>query len=366
MSREIYIPRVPREPSPWPHYDGYHMHSSEVEHFSSGVSNENRTPNMELREERLIGALRDREIVDFVRTITAANYRSFFPGHETEAEDLVIAAFDLMSLIGSRIMNGAPRITSDQRLRTSFVNIQDRILEKRRQFSWLDEAYNSYRTKRAKEDFEQVRNHIRGPRVLDFGSGAGTFALELQRNGFDVHTADPLDYRTDEARARENLIPFHHMISPTDIIFIDDSFDTTFAISVLHHIDKDKLSDVLDGLHRVTRKRLIVKEDMLCTTDDLARYHVQDLMTEPFMGRYIQMNEEQQKHLLVMSDYFANIMGGFSIIEMNMPFEFNTIEGLSSHLRRHGFEPKQIDIIGFEPNKLHKIPQVIFVCDIRK
>jgi len=313
-------------------------------------------------EEQVIEALRTDEAVRFVEATIKKSYGScrFFIGHEREAEDMVTDAFNLMRLMSGRSINGGSKVTTDEGLREAFAKIHAEIFKPGVPSFWFQEAYSRYRKERSRIDFAQVREYIRGNRVLDFGSGSGNFALELHSNGYDVFTADPIDYRAK--KVKNSGIPFYLMQSPRDIDYPDNFFDTTFIMNVLHHIDEADLSHVLEKLSRVA-SRLIIKEDLLCGPDDLKRYGASDMMTEGFMEKYLQLSPEQQRKSLIIFDYFGNSISGWSIAKMNMPFQFKTVAEWITLFSQHGFATTHARITGFEEYKLHKVPQEILICD---
>jgi SAM-dependent methyltransferase len=80
-----------------------------------------------------------------------------------------------------------------------------------------------------------VRDRARkGNRLLDFGAGVGTLALELAGDGYRVECVEP------DASQRETLsaarLPAHADLTSID----DESVDFAYTFNVLEHIDDDR------------------------------------------------------------------------------------------------------------------------------
>jgi SAM-dependent methyltransferase len=96
--------------------------------------------------------------------------------------------------------------------------------------------------------------------VLDAGCGESIFPAYLVRRGHHVCACDiKLDWRTVDAVAagyvEANLL---------DLPFEDGQFDAVFCISVIEHLRRDQMSDVLWELNRVLRPggRLLLTTDL--------------------------------------------------------------------------------------------------------
>lgn len=101
-----------------------------------------------------------------------------------------------------------------------------------------------------------------GTKVLDAGCGGGAYVEYLARRGFDVTGCDKHMDFLDVARARASL--GHYMQEDlTALKFPDKTFDFTYCLDVLEHVD-DRAA--IRELARVTRKRLLLA---VPRTDDL-------------------------------------------------------------------------------------------------
>src|SRR5215471_19071808 len=78
-----------------------------------------------------------------------------------------------------------------------------------------------------------IDRHVRpGAKVLDFGAGAGTFAIPLLRRGVEVICVEP------DAVLRTHLRGAGAMIVELDDI-ADESLDLIYTLNVLEHIADD-------------------------------------------------------------------------------------------------------------------------------
>lgn len=107
--------------------------------------------------------------------------------------------------------------------------------------------------RRAESIVNDIKYGIHGNKILDIGSGGCDVVKKLMENNFDV---TPLDIKNKS---------FIKTIKPilydgTHMPFEDNSFDTALLIFVMHHT-KDPV-ELLKEAKRVSKKRLIVKEDI--------------------------------------------------------------------------------------------------------
>ena len=100
--------------------------------------------------------------------------------------------------------------------------------------------------------FDEIIKYIPpGVKVLDFGAGKCEFSKYI--NNRNVVTS------IDIHKSCENADTYNGYILPYD----DNSFDVVLVMFVLHHIPHNK--QMIKEIQRVTRKRVIVIEDMPTT-----------------------------------------------------------------------------------------------------
>mgnify|MGYP005811972449 CR=1 FL=1 len=101
-----------------------------------------------------------------------------------------------------------------------------------------------------------------GAKVLDVGTGKGTFAIFLALNGFAVTTGEPSTDTSQYARrdwaakAKEagvlEKIRFQDF-KASEMPFESESFEAVFFFGVLHHIDEAERRDVMREALRVAK-----------------------------------------------------------------------------------------------------------------
>lgn len=300
---------------------------------------------------RTVGrALRNLPVVDFVSTSVKTGYREFFDTANNQVCAMVDESFAQLA------RSQQAGIDPGRLVAVTSTLLQDTFRKSDPSF-WFNRVYHQYKTQTKPEtDFHQLRKLLPGERVLDYGCGSGYLAARLAKGGYKVFTTDVLDYRYGEARH----LPFVQMASPTDISYPDDSVDVVLVQAVLHHIDPDDLSRVIQRLRKIARYALI-KEDtygLPAQAEGLA----ESLETQPLLARFAQMTLDVQQQVLVLIDFFANAVAQ-GIPEMNMPFEFKTVTEWEQVLLKNGFRVNKSLIVGFEPGRMHKSCHVWLTCE---
>jgi hypothetical protein len=296
-------------------------------------------------------ALRDRGVVDFVRRSVMTGYLELCPGEGERIVQLVNTAFNRLS------HSQVSKVDLDKLLGVSIELVED-VFKKKDSDFWFNRAYHHYKTRTKPDaDFEQLEGLIEGNRILDFGSGSGYLATRFSRGGYQVHTADVLDYRYQEARQ----LPFVRLERLQAIPLASDCIDTALVQAVLHHIEDYELSFILGELGRIAPK-LLIKEDTYCLPDQQIEV-VERCRRQPLLQSFMRMPEQTQFLVLALIDYYANAIAQ-GILEMNMPLNFKTMTEWESTFASHGWRVSQTIIAGFEPGRVHKSCHVWFICEL--
>ena len=295
-------------------------------------------------------ALRNQQVVDFVRASVKAGYDELFPTMLEQVDRIVDEAFGRLAL-SQRDAADPPKL----------VEVTAALLEdtfrKRDSSHWFNAAYHRYKTRTKPDlDFQQLKHLTPGKRVLDYGCGSGCLAARLARGGYTVLTTDVLDYRYAEAKH----LPFVRMSSATDIRYADDSIDTALLKAVLHHIDPGDLPLVIQRLGRIAR-HLLIQEDTYDVPADLDGL-AEAVSAQPLLRAFAGMSREEQYQALVLIDFFANAIAQ-GIPEMNMPFGFKTVGEWKGVLGSLGFTVTRTLLVGFEPGRVHKSCHVWLLCE---
>jgi SAM-dependent methyltransferase len=215
--------------------------------------------------------------------------------------------------------------------------------------------YQEYKiNKRPLQDYKEIYSHIMGRKVLDFGAGNSYFSKELKKNGYDVTACDVLDYHGKDSSG----VPFFIMSSPTDLSFLETKYDTIFLKTVLHHISEENVIVLLNKLRSKTN-RLIVEEDVY----GISKSNNYCINNEDSGSRaYCELTEEEQVQYLTLMDFFGNIVV-YRISEMNMPYNFKTIDQWQNILRSCSWSLRQSIVLGFDKSRIHRPFQAWFICD---
>ena len=266
----------------------------------------------DIKGEKFKDLLNKETVFSLFKEITLNNYIDCSPGYEHEIIDLLKTTYEKLN--GSK--------SDEKRLEESVKYLVDKIFKKNDHNFWFNQIYKNYkRNIKPQKRYSFTKNLIKGNRVLDVGCGDGLFSCELKKNNYQVFMTDILDYRDNEAKQ----IPFKKMGDCVNILPFPDKFvDTTILFSVLHHIDEDKLSGMLNELKRVS-SRIIIEENCfnLSSNDNIDSFG-EVLKEDIQLQRFLSLSKEDQFSYLMLSDYFSNSIGQ-GIIDMNFPFEFKTI-----------------------------------------
>jgi len=299
---------------------------------------------------RIVQALQNSEVREFVRRSLKDNYKRYFTQNYKEAEELIDKSFNILA-----------RLVEDRSTIYGFMEkiaiINDEIYKKDNNEFWFNRKYAEYKKNiRPKEDIKLISKFLNGKKILDFGTGGGYFALKLEKKGFILITSDILDYRIKEA---EHL-PFKKMYSPVDIKYLPKSIDIALMKTVLHHIDDEYILYILDKLRKKV-KRIIIKEDVVSVPRTIQRFR-QSYKTQPNLRKFLKMSRFNRKMCLFLFDFFGNVIA-HGVSEINLPFNFKSVSLWKKLFDSKGFKLKASIFSGFEKNKLHGNCQVWMVFD---
>jgi SAM-dependent methyltransferase len=297
--------------------------------------------------------LRDPAVVEFVSTSVKAGYREFFGSANDQVCAMVDGSFE--------------RLARSQRDRPDFrqlvavtADLLENTFRKADVAFWFNQIYYQYKTQLKPEvDFRQLRKLLPAGRVLDYGCGSGYLAARLAKGGYQVFTADVLDYRYEEAKQ----LPFVQMSSPTDIPYADDTVDVALIQAVLHHIDPNDLPRVLHRLGKIA-KYLLIKEDTYGVPDHMDELEGLNLAlnAQSLLRTFVDMPLAMQHQVLVLIDFFSNAIAQ-GLPEMNMPFEFKTVTEWQQVLPANGFKVNRALLAGFEPGRMHMSCHLWLLCE---
>ena len=217
-------------------------------------------------------------------------------------------------------------ITKGVRRGISLIKVEETLRKFLRERADNEEDRKAHSFKAAKRNFERVKDHIVGEKILDLGAGNGLLALEIkQQLEKEVVLIDIVDYNYTD-------LPLI-LYEPEDRIpLADKEVDTTILYAVLHHASDPE--HLLKEATRVTKKRLVIIEAYI-EEDDIR-------VTNSFF------------------DWFYNRVVGDE--DINVPLNFLKVGGWEKILRSYGFEMvKNLNIGICEP--LVPEHQVLIIAD---
>jgi len=278
--------------------------------------------------------------LNFTKSLLSQSYQNYFKGHENEVIKMLNEGLSLLHETAKRNSRKLPEISK---------YISSKIFKIKNTSFWFGQMYKEYKLKvRPLEDFSVINQFINpNDSLLCYGSGGGYLALFLSKKGYRVSTTDVLNHRTDEAKR----LPFELIKSNNELPFADNSFSATIVKAVLHHIEADKLPKVMRELHRVSR-RLIVEEDIYNISKASPELPLL-IPSQPELKKFILLSKEEQFQVLLLIDYFSNVSIQ-GIINMNLPFQYKSIETWEKVFDKFGFKTKKTQLVGFRKNIVHK------------
>jgi len=305
-----------------------------------------------------VEALHDPAAVAFAQMCLAASYARHCVGHVDAVREMVAEVFHCLIAASHR-----PETLLDEARRLSLT-----LFQRDDSTHWFTAAYHRYKTGvRQEQDFHNLQRMLTGRRILDFGCGSGLTAVRLKQGGYDVVTADVLDYRAPTAFH----LPFVPVRSLSALPFADGAFDAAVALCVLHHIDSDQIPVILAELARVARQVLLVEDvygvehaalDVAdCTVATPFNGNAADDMLRHFMA----LNRRQQYLALVLLDFIPNIVV-LGIADMNMPYQFKTVDEWERLLHASGLHVAAVHFCGFETYRMHPSCRAWLSCVSRQ
>lgn len=153
--------------------------------------------------------------------------------------------------------------------------------------------------RRAESIVEDIKNDIVGNKVLDIGSGDCDVAKKLKEIGFNVTPLD-IKNRSHIKSVQPVLYDGKH------IPFENNLFDTALLIFVMHHT-KDPV-ELLKEAKRVSKKRLIIKEDIYRNEKEKLMTYISDSFVNFEFFGHPHSNKPDIEWKAVFSDLNLNLV----------------------------------------------------------
>ncbi len=290
-------------------------------------------------------ALRNRRTVQFFTQVLESSYSTHF--HHAKGIRVLNEAIELL------IQSQKPS-ASVSKLRKAGIYCHKRIY-RNKENAWLMNKYMIYKSKlKVRHNFESIKRWIYGRSVLDFGSGDGYFAHHLCHEGFRVRATDVHDHRSSKVQDFSFSV-----LSPSNMNdLFSGRYDTTIMNCVLHHINPNIIDDILSNIHKCTRKRVLIKEDIYLTDNVIHMSNINERSRY-----YMKLSSRERMQFLGLMDFYGNyvVQGIFS---MNLPLQFFSLDLWRTVLGKHKIIVRHTIPQLFDNNMVHTGPQTWLICDV--
>ncbi|MBU0979846.1 MAG: methyltransferase domain-containing protein [Nanoarchaeota archaeon] len=184
---------------------------------------------------------------------------------------------------------------------------------------------------RAELIYSQIKDHIEGQKVLDYGCGDGKVGELISRSGLEVTLSDIYKH----GHIDETGLKFEPLVEG-DPAPIEGGYDTTLLLTVKHHAEDPM--QVLRDAKRLTKKggRMIVIESVIGIDDK----------TE-----FGQLSHEDQWKVNVFFDHFYNRVIHYNAdpsMKVKVPWNLNTQDGWRARYEAEGLKLEKVIRLGID------------------
>lgn len=238
--------------------------------------------------------------------------------------------------------------------------IRSEILHIDQSNSKYNVIYNSYTsTTRVSHRVDMIAPYLKEAKtIIDVGTGNGRIAVDLvdNHNKFVIAT-DVHNYLSDEAKKHPGI----KFMQTDHIDLAPGSADGAFCSLVLHHVENDKVQNLLGSVNRSLKpggKFIILEETPPPNNIDV----VNNLSETSLDQVYHDIGEQKSKKLLGIMDYISNWVAN-GIFDVPLPLNFHTINEWNSVFRKSGFTTQAVDYFGVPPldKKFTPVPGARFI-----
>ncbi|MBU0974595.1 class I SAM-dependent methyltransferase [Patescibacteria group bacterium] len=296
---------------------------------------------------KLCKILRNKEAVVFVKKLIVTHYKKNF----SEYKPMILATDKALD----ELIKGQINKTSIAKLKKS-MNLISEYIYTTKNIPKFFKKYNLYKSSlKPKYYFSIIEKDIVGNKIIDFGTGKGYMSRYLFNQGFNVISADILDYR----ETNKNYIPFIKINYTDEISDKIPLQDTSLLLTVLHHISQKNIPDTLQELSKIT-KRLIIIEDIWDSSyiDENKKL----LNNSNNIKEFLKLSAKTKKDSIELMDFYGNVVTQ-GLIKMNLPFQFKSVESWKKILHESGFSVNNVEFIGLPQISFHGFFQIKIVCD---
>lgn len=185
--------------------------------------------------------------------------------------------------------------------------------------------------------FDQVKDYVVGPNILDYGCGDGEVGRRLSELGHNVELWDVLDYRSEESRALA-----WHTIAENDAYRPSEIVSTVLLLTVLHHC-----TNPVATIHRVASlnpQRIITIESVF----DIAMAEIAP--AERVNGvsnakHWLDLKPDHQFHYACFWDWFYNKVVNSGVI---VPYNYLAPCQWSTFFDSIGYKEVRTEYLGID------------------
>lgn len=283
-------------------------------------------------------------VFNFARQVLTESYVDCAPGYEAQMRALLQQAFSALEAAGS----------DRDRFQQTIIDLRAQVFRKQDPSFWFNRLYKHYKRElKPHYRFRNLQSWLKGEQVLDLGCGDGLTSLVISQHGFQVSLADVLDYRDPAAKS----LPFAPMSDTQAIPYPGKHFDSAIVMAVLHHVEARDLFPLLDELQQASHL-VIIEEDCYAVPMDLEGLDPV-LERDVHLGAFMALSPENQLRYLMFVDYFANAITQ-GLPEMDMPFNFRTVQEWQELFAVRGFRVQETRVMGFQKGFFNRSCHVWF------